>query len=162
MARLRLVYQIFAKIQNSWLLLFVKVCGEQVANTLICPMCLGRIHYQIMFGAVTKNICIQFFLYYALFTTVLIHIMWIHLRWGPRLLLTKLKKLSREKKSLLILQHKFGCSTAASQQKMALYIFWINCKRSAFLSSFSLLQVIQNKRPLVLGCGICDSWMAPI
>ena len=25
--------------------------------------------------------------------------------------------------------------------------FWINCKRPAFFSSFSLLQVIQNKRP---------------
>ena len=31
------------------------------------------------------------------------------------------------------------------------------CKWLAFLSSFSHLQVIQNKRPLVLGRGICDS-----
>ena len=37
--------------------------------------------------------------------------------------------------------------------------FWINCKRQAFLSSFSTLQVIQNSPPYTIVWHQCDIWM---
>ena len=49
--------------------------------------------------------------------------------------------------------YNLGCHINAAEQQTT-------CKGLAFLSSFSCLQVIQNKRPLVFGGGICDSWIA--
>ena len=53
---------------------------------------------------------------------------------------------------IILMQH-WHCPATDSAE------FWISRKQPTFLSSFSRLQVIQNKRPLVFGGSICNSWM---
>ena len=57
-----------------------------VSSYVLTSMCLGWIHYHIVFRAGTRNIPIQCFLYNAWFTTVSIHIMWMRLRWAPQII----------------------------------------------------------------------------
>ena len=53
----------------------------------------------------------------------------------------------------------FRGSIDAAQQQMALNFEEV-VSEPAFLSSFTRLQVIQNKRPLVFGGGISDNWIS--